>query len=152
MSLNHEIEKINSEIKLLQLKLSFLQSLNQDKTFLRNAFMEVYGVYPPTNDSDVNELNVKWKAFQQGYNYANVENGVKNPETENSKTLYRYFGDYKYGFDVDIPNFDNDEFSILDWTHITVDFIYDECEMIHQDDEIMIVKINKSQLDTPYDN
>jgi hypothetical protein len=67
-------------------------------------------------------------------------------EPEELKTLYQFLGEYKYGVGEDFPNFDDDEFSILDWHQIFIDYLYECCNILDEDDKQITVKINQSQL------
>ena len=63
-----EIQKVKAEIKVLQSKLSFLEELEKTKSPVEEAFKDWMGVYPPTNPSVDNIFDIRWRAFQMGYN------------------------------------------------------------------------------------
>ena len=68
-----EIQKVKAEIKVLQSKLSFLEELEKTKSPVEEAFKDWMGVYPPTNPSVDNIFDIRWRAFQMGYNAAYEE-------------------------------------------------------------------------------
>ena len=68
-----EIEKVKAEIKVLEKKLSFLEELEKTKSPVEEAFKDWMGVYPPTNPSVDNIFDIRWRAFQMGYNAAYEE-------------------------------------------------------------------------------
>jgi len=70
MPFNNEIEKTKKEIKVLEKKLSFLEELEKTKSPVEEAFKDWMGVYPPTNPSVDNIFDIRWRAFQMGYNSA----------------------------------------------------------------------------------
>ena len=65
-----EIEGLKAQIKVLQKKLSFLEELEKTKSPAEEAFKDWMGVYPPTNPSVDNIFDIRWRAFQMGYNAA----------------------------------------------------------------------------------
>jgi hypothetical protein len=142
MPFNNEIEKTKKEIEVLTKKLSFLEELSQTKTPCEIAFKRVYGYFPTEPNWDDDE--VRWESFQNGYNASKVSEIPQEPEE--LKTLYQFLGEYKYGVGEDFPNFDDDEFSILDWHQIFIDYLYECCNILDEDDKQITVKINQSQL------
>ena len=68
-----EIEQVKAQIKVLQKKLSFLEELEKTKSPVEEAFKDWMGVYPPTNPSVDNIFDIRWRAFQMGYNAAYQE-------------------------------------------------------------------------------
>ncbi len=68
-----EIQKVKAEIKVLQSKLSFLEELEKTKSPVEEAFKDWMGMYPPTNPSVDNIFDIRWRAFQMGYNAAYEE-------------------------------------------------------------------------------
>ena len=68
-----EIQKVKAEIKMLEKKLSFLEELEKTKSPVEEAFKDWMGVYPPTNPSVDNIFDIRWRAFQMGYNAAYEE-------------------------------------------------------------------------------
>jgi hypothetical protein len=68
MTFNTDIEKTEQEIKVLQKKLEFLQSIRDHKEQeIKEAYKVAYGRYPETgfamSDGDV----ISWDAFKKGY-------------------------------------------------------------------------------------
>ena len=88
-----EIEKVKAEIKMLEKKLSFLEELEKTKSPVEEAYKDWMGVYPPTNPSVDNIFDIRWRAFQMGYNAAYEEKVAQEPEEEPEelKTLYQMF-------------------------------------------------------------
>ena len=68
-----EIEKTEGEIKVLQAKLELLKAIEKHKTPVEEAYKDWMGVYPPTNPSVDNIFDIRWRAFQMGYNAAYEE-------------------------------------------------------------------------------
>lgn len=68
-----EIEELKAQIKVLQSKLSFLEELEKAKSPVEEAFKDWMGVYPPTNPSVDNIFDIRWRAFQKGYDAAYEE-------------------------------------------------------------------------------
>ena len=64
-----EIEKVKSEIKVLQAKLELLEELCKTKTPCEEAFKDWMGVYPTNTYTWQNDVN-RWDSFQAGYNAA----------------------------------------------------------------------------------
>lgn len=95
MAFNNEIEKVKAEIKMLEKKLSFLEELEKTKSPVEEAFKDWMGVYPPTNPSVDNIFDIRWRAFQMGYNAAYEEKVSQEPEEEPEelKTLYQMLYD-----------------------------------------------------------
>jgi len=55
---------------VLEKKLSFLEELEKTKSPVEEAFKDWMGVYPPTNPSVDNIFDIRWRAFQKGYDAA----------------------------------------------------------------------------------
>ena len=93
-----EIEKVKAEIKVLEKKLSFLEELEKTKSPVEEAFKDWMGMYPPTNPSVDNIFDIRWRAFQMGYNAAYEEKVAQEPEEEPEelKTLYQMMYDEKW--------------------------------------------------------
>ena len=68
-----EIEEVKAQIKVLEKKLSFLEELEKTKSPVEEAYKDWMGVYPPTNPSVDNIFDIRWRAFQMGYNAAYEE-------------------------------------------------------------------------------
>ena len=93
-----EIEKTEGEIKVLQAKLELLKAIEKHKTPVEEAYKDWMGVYPPTNPSVDNIFDIRWRAFQMGYNAAYEEKVAQEPEEEPEelKTLYQMFDEEQY--------------------------------------------------------
>jgi hypothetical protein len=63
-----EIEKTEGEIKVLQAKLELLKEMEKHKTPVEEAYKEWMGEYPSTAPSVDNTDDIRWRAFQIGYN------------------------------------------------------------------------------------
>ena len=102
MPFNNEIEKTKKEIEVLTKKLSFLEEMEKHKTPVEEAFKDWMGVYPPTNPSVDNIFDIRWRAFQMGYNAAYEEKVAQEPEEEPEelKTLYQMLNDEECREDV----------------------------------------------------
>ena len=87
-----EIEELKAQIKVLEKKLSFLEEMEQTKSPVEEAFKDWMGVYPPTNPSADNIFDIRWRAFQMGYNAA-YEEKVAPPEKKH-ETLYDLIADW----------------------------------------------------------
>ena len=98
MAFNNEIEELKAQLKVLQSKLSFLEELEKTKSPVEEAFKDWMGVYPPTNPSVDNIFDIRWRAFQKGYNAAYEEKVSQEPEEEPEelKTLYQMFDEEQY--------------------------------------------------------
>ena len=98
MAFNNEIEELKAQLKVLQSKLSFLEELEKTKSPVEEAFKDWMGVYPPTNPSVDNIFDIRWRAFQMGYNAAYEEKVSQEPEEEPEelKTLYQMFDEEQY--------------------------------------------------------
>jgi hypothetical protein len=90
-----EIEKTEGEIKVLQAKLELLKGMENHISPVEEAYKDWMGVYPPTNPSVDNIFDIRWRAFQMGYNAAYEEKVAQEPEEEPEelKTLYQMFFD-----------------------------------------------------------
>ena len=82
-----DIEKLKSEIKVLQAKVEFLEELDRVKTPAQEAYKEYCGEYPPTNPSVDNIDDLSWEYFQAGWNAAQPKD-VEVNETPKPRTLY----------------------------------------------------------------
>ena len=145
-----EIEKTKKDIEVLTAKLALLEEIENHKTPCENAYKRVYGKYPYEDDYGTH-YDPSWEHFSSGYDEAQKDYKVGEyqptpQEPEELKTLYQFLGEYKYGVGEDFPNFDDDEFSILDWHQIFIDYLYECCDILDEDDKQITVKINQSQL------
>jgi hypothetical protein len=80
MTFNNEIEKVKSEIKVLQSKLEFLEELENTKTPAEEAYKNAYGNYPMSEPF--------WVVFKKGY-----EAHQSLPESNDWKTVALCFGE-----------------------------------------------------------
>jgi hypothetical protein len=66
-----EIEKVKSEIKVLEAKLSLLEKMENYKSPAEEAYKRVYSGYPDTSKDDYGcYYNITWRSFNLGYNAA----------------------------------------------------------------------------------
>jgi len=65
-----EIEEVKAQIKVLEKK---LEELEKTKSPVEEAYKDWMGVYPPTNPSVDNIFDIRWRAFQKGYDAAYEE-------------------------------------------------------------------------------
>lgn len=66
-----EIEKVKSEIKVLEAKLSLLEEMENYKSPVEEAYKRVYGGYPDTSTDDCGcPYSQCWFDFKNGYNAA----------------------------------------------------------------------------------
>ena len=63
-----EIEKTEGEIKVLQAKLELLKEMENHKTPVEEAYKRWMGEYPSTAPSVDSTDDIRWRAFQMGYN------------------------------------------------------------------------------------
>ena len=75
-----EIEELKAQIKVLEKKLSFLEELEKTKSPVEEAYKRWMDVYPPTGPSVDGIDDIRWRAFQMGYN-ASKEEKVKMSES-----------------------------------------------------------------------
>jgi len=68
-----EIEKVKAQIKVLEKKLSFLEELEKTKSPVEEAYKRWMGNYPPTGPSVDGIDDIRWRAFQMGYNASKEE-------------------------------------------------------------------------------
>ena len=84
-----EIEELKAQIKVLEKKLSFLEELSKTKSPVEEAYKRWMEVYPPTGPSVDGIDDIRWRAFQMGYNAAYEEKVAEEPIPEEElKTLY----------------------------------------------------------------
>ena len=88
MTFDNEIDKIKSEIKVLQSKLEFLESIDDHKEQkIIEAYKKTFGTYPGASASDIQS----WNIFQYGYKFGCGELPVE--EIENHKDTEPYCPD-----------------------------------------------------------
>ena len=124
-----EIQKTEGEIKVLQAKLELLKEMEKHKTPCEEAFKDWMGVYPPTNPSVDNIFDIRWRAFQMGYNAAYEEKVSQEPEE--LKTLYQMLDDKKHHPDTCVFICDIVKNWMSQYTHnvMTGEYLngYEEC-------------------------
>ena len=124
-----EIGKTEGEIKVLQAKLELLKEMEKHKTPVEEAFKDWMGVYPPTNPSVDNIFDIRWRAFQMGYNAAYEEKVAQEPEE--LKTLYQMLDDKKHHPDTCVFICDIVKNWMSQYTHnvMTGEYLkgYEEC-------------------------
>ena len=124
-----EIEKTEGEIKVLQAKLELLKEMEKHKTPVEEAYKDWMGVYPPTNPSVDNIFDIRWRAFQMGYNAAYEEKVAQEPEE--LKTLYQMLDDKKHHPDTCVFICDIVKEWMSQYTHnvMTGEYLkgYEEC-------------------------
>lgn len=99
-----EIEKVKSEIKVLEAKLSLLQEMEKHKSPEEEAYKRVYSGYPDTStDEDGIPYSQSWFDFSRGYAAAKKDYKVgQYQESKNDKVLhnktktYCYYDDPEY--------------------------------------------------------
>ena len=99
MAFNNEIEKVKSEIKVLESKLALLEEMEKHKSPEEEAFKRWMNVYPPTTPGVDNIDDIRWRGFQMGYDAAKKDWKVGEymeelvGEPEELKTLYQMLAD-----------------------------------------------------------
>ena len=125
-----EIGKTEGEIKVLQAKLELLKEMEKHKTPVEEAYKDWMGVYPPSNPSVDNIFDIRWRAFQKGYNAA-YEEKVAEEEPEELKTLYQMLDDKKHHPDTCVFICDIVKNWMSQYTHnvMTGEYLkgYEEC-------------------------
>jgi hypothetical protein len=64
----NSVESIKAEIKVLQSKLEFYEELEKTKSSVEEAYKRWMGEYPPTTPSVDSTDDIRWRAYQMGYN------------------------------------------------------------------------------------
>ena len=83
MAFNNEIEEVKAQIKVLEKKLSLLKDLKElekTKSPVEEAYKRWMGDYPPITPSVDGIDDIRWRAFQMGYNAAYEEKVVEEQE------------------------------------------------------------------------
>jgi hypothetical protein len=132
-----EIEEVKAQLKVLEKKLSFLEELEKTKSPVEEAFKDWMGVYPPTNPSVDNIFDIRWRAFQMGYNAA-YEEKVSEEPVKNKMPLYYRFREFGYL----IPDSEG-------FCKIVKDFLMDEGVIEDESGEYITFTLQKYLLDTP---
>ena len=80
MAFNNEIERVKAQIKVLEKKLALLEEMEKTKSPVEEAYKRWMDVYPPTGSSVDGIDDIRWRAFQMGYNAAYEEKVAQEPE------------------------------------------------------------------------
>lgn len=146
------VESIEAQIKMLQSKLEFYKELEKTSSPVEKAFKDNYGVYP--NELKTTDDFNCWKSFKRGYTAAQKDYKVgEHQEPTKKKSLYQFLAEWKYGIEEGdiIPQFDNDEFSVLDWSQIFIEYLYECGDIISEDKDEIVIKFKLTQLEIPND-
>ena len=82
------VEDIEAQIKVLQSKLEFYKELEKTKSPVEEAYKRWMGEYPPTGPSVDGIDDIRWRAFQMGYNAA-YEEKVSETAQERGERLHK---------------------------------------------------------------
>ena len=88
------VEAIEAEIKMLQSKLEFYKELEKTKTPAEEAYKRWMGEYPPTGPSVDGIDDIRWRAFQMGYNVVKENCKVEKSQLKQSEKLYDLISDW----------------------------------------------------------
>lgn len=152
-----QIAHLQGQIKVLQSKLEFYKELERTKTPCEEAFKRIYKVYPSSTEKSVfwtDTDEVTWIAFQKGYEESQKDYKVGEfQEPVKKKSLYQFLAEWKYGIEEGdiIPQFDNDEFSVLDWSQIFIEYLYECGDIISEVKDEIVIKLKQTQLEIPND-
>jgi len=135
-----EIEKVKSQIKVLEKKLSFLEELEKTKSPVEGAFKDNYGVYP--NELKTTDDFNCWKSFKRGYVAAQEDYkvGEYQEPIKNKMPLYYRFREFGYL----IPDSEG-------FCKIVKEFLMDEGVIEDESGEYITFTLQKYLLDTPND-
>ena len=90
------IQQLKEDIALLQMKLQKLEELQRTKSPVEEAYKRWMGEYPSTTPSVDNTDDIRWRAFQMGYNASKVgeyQPTPQEPEDNEWKTVALGFGE-----------------------------------------------------------
>jgi len=135
-----EIEEVKAQIKVLEKKLSFLEELEKTKSPVEEAFKDWMGVYPPTNPSVDNIFDIRWRAFQKGYDAAYEEKVSQEPSKDVVSLYERFVNEGAYG----MISFENA-------LRVVKEFLMDEGVIECEDEEYITFTLQKSLLNVPND-
>ena len=135
-----EIEEVKAQIKVLEKKLSFLEELEKTKSPVEEAFKDWMGVYPPTNPSVDNIFDIRWRAFQKGYDAAYEEKVSQEPSKDVVSLYERFVNEGAYG----MISFENA-------LRVVKEFLMDEGVIECEDEEYITFALQKSLLNVPND-
>ena len=145
-----EIEKLQSEIKVLQAKVEFLQSIEDTKTQeVREAYKTAYGFYPVADFAAGDWDVIAWDAFRKGYETAQVVKNVEVKEQPKPKTptIYEFLTYCEYG--ETNPDYFDKQIEIETNAENFVNYLYECCDVVREDDDLLCVNIDKKQLAIP---
>lgn len=148
------VESIEAQIKMLQSKLEFYKELEETKSPCEIAFKRVYGRYPVTDVNITGWDGLTWIDFKLGYEASQKDYKVgEHQEPTKKKSLYQFLAEWKYGIEEGdiIPQFDNDEFSVLNWSQIFIEYLYECGDIISGDKDEIVIKFKLTQLEIPND-
>lgn len=133
-----EIEELKAQIKVLEKKLSFLEELEKTKSPVEEAYKRWMGEYPLTGPSVDSIDDIRWRAFQMGYNAA-YEEKVSQEPTKDVVSLYeRFVNEGAY----DMTSFENA-------LRVVNDFLLDEGVIEDESGEYITFTLQKSLLKIP---
>ena len=138
-----EIEELKAQIKVLEKKLSFLEELSKTKSPVEEAYKRWMDVYPPTGPSVDGIDDIRWRAFQMGYNSAQENYKVREfqePQKEPVSLYKRFVNEGAYG----MTSFEN----VL---KVVKEFLMDEGVIEDESGEYITFTLQKYLLDTPND-
>ena len=98
------------------------------------------GVYPPTNPSVDNISDIRWRAFQMGYNAAYEEIVSEEPAKDVVSLYKRFENEGAYG-----------QIYYDDALKVVKSFLMDECVIKCEDEEYITITLQKSLLNVPND-
>lgn len=141
MPLDHEIEKTEGEIRVLQSKLQLLKEMEKHKSPVEEAYKRVYGNYPDTGICNGMSY-VWWDVFCKGYNASKedckrVEEPTPQEPAKDKVPLYtRFTGEGAYG-----------QIYFDDALRVVRSFLVDEAVIENEDHEYITFTLQKSLLE-----
>jgi hypothetical protein len=146
MTETKQMTKQNQQPEIIEIsgvKYQRVEEKKTERTPAEEAFKRVYSYYPEGCETSV------WVAFQKGYEQSQKDYKIEEPVK--TKSLYQFLAEWKYGIEEGdkIPQFDNDEFGVLDWSQIFIDYLYEEGDIIFENEDEIIVKFKQTQLGIP---
>lgn len=84
-----EIEKVKSEIKVLESKLSLLEEIENHKSPVEEAYKRVTGKYPNEIDDYGSSYDSSWIYFSKGYNAAKQDWKVEETAQERGNHIHK---------------------------------------------------------------
>lgn len=139
-----EIESVKQQIKVLQAKLEFLEEMQIYKTPAQEAYKEYCGEYPPITPGVDTTDDVSWEYFSAGWDAAQPrDNEVK--EQPKTPSIYEFLIQCEYG-DFEPPSYFDKQIKIETNAENFVNYLYEYCNIVSDDDDTLCVKIDKKQL------